>query len=314
MQKVIIEKDKAIGVLFKKGNEEILVNCNKEIIISAGAFQSPQVLMYSGVGDRDELKKQGIDCIKELPGVGKNLQDHLFYPLSGKLKKQEGINHYLKPWNKAKAFGHYLFTNRGVLSASPLEARAFLHTEKAEDVNMQFHFCPVHVNNDYQTNSYNSKNYSKEDGFMLLPSLLKPKSRGYVGLSSPDPDSVPSIQPNFLSEEDDLKVLIKGGQIGLELINQSVFSSQLKEVYYPASPTEDALLEVLLNRIETIYHPVGTCKMGQDEMAVVDEQLRVRGIEGLRVIDASIMPTIISGNTNAPVYMIAEKGADMILT
>ena len=313
VQKIIVEGNKATGLIFKRKNGEVQVHCTKEVIISAGAFQSPQILMYSGIGEKEELDKQGIDCIKELPGVGKNLQDHLFFPLSGKLKKQEGINHYLNPWNKAKAFGHYLFTKRGALSASPLEARAFLHTEQEEDVNMQFHFCPVHVNQDYLTNPYNSAEFSREDGFMLLPSLLKPKSRGYVGLRSPDPNSDPIIQPNFLSHEDDLKVLLKGGQIGLELINQSVFSSQLKEVYFPAKSTEDAMLEVLLNRVETIYHPVGTCKMGDDEMAVVDNQLQVHGIEGLRVIDASIMPTVIAGNTNAPVYMIAEKGAAMIL-
>jgi choline dehydrogenase len=159
----------------------------------------------------------------------------------------------------------------------------------------------------------NQKEYVKEDGFLLLPSLLLPKSRGYVSLRSSDLDDDPLIQPNFLSADDDLKVLLAGGKIATDLIAQSAFSDHIQEIYYPSNDSDDAMLDVLLNRLETIYHPVGTCKMGSDESAVVDHQIRVHGIEGLRVIDASIMPRIVAGNTNAPVYMIAEKGAAMIL-
>ena len=313
VQKVIIENDKAVGVIYKKGNSEFTVKTNKEIILSAGAFQSPQILMHSGIGEKEELKKHGINCIKEIPGVGKNLQDHLFFPISGYLIRQEGINHYLKPWNKLKGLGNYLFSNKGPYTASPLEAYAFLHTEKKERVNMQFHFAAMHIGREYERDMYNLNDYLREDGFSLLPSLLKPKSRGYVTINSADPNADPIIQPNFLSEEDDLKVLLKGAKIAMELIGQPNFSIKVKEVYFPKNNSEEAMLDVLLNRIETIYHPVGTCKMGNDEMAVVDNELRVHGIESLRVIDASIMPTIVAGNTNAPVYMIAEKGADMVL-
>ena len=313
VQRIIIENDQAVGVIYKKGKSTITVKAKKEIILSAGAFQSPQVLMLSGIGDKTELKKYGINCLKQIPGVGKNLQDHLFYPISGFLKKQEGINHYLKPWNKLKGLGSYLFSNNGPYTASPLEAFVFTHTENKERVNMQFHFAPMHIGREYHRDMYNLNDYLRKDGFTLLPSLLLPKSRGYVGIKSADPNADPLIQPNFLLEEEDLKVLINGGKIAMELIAQSNFSAQVKEVYFPKNNSEDAILDVLLNRLETIYHPVGTCKMGNDEMAVVDNELRVHGIEGLRVIDASIMPTIVAGNTNAPVYMIAEKGADMVL-
>ncbi len=308
----MIENDKAIGVEYRTGDSSSIAKANKEIILSAGAFQSPQLLMCSGVGERDELAKHGISCVKQLPGVGKNLQDHLFYPISGFLKRNQGINHYLNVLDKAKALASYFLSNSGPFVASPLEAYAFLHTEHQEAVNMQIHFAPMHVGREYSRDFHTLKDYVREDGFMLLPSLLKPRSRGYVSIRSSNPNDDPLIQPNFLSHDDDIKVLLAGGKIAMELISQAVFSDHVKELYYPSADSEDALLDLLLNRVETIYHPVGTCKMGSDEMSVVDAQLRVHGIEGLRVIDASIMPTIVAGNTNAPVYMIAEKGADMI--
>jgi len=147
-----------------------------------------------------------------------------------------------------------------------------------------------------------------------LPTLLRPKSRGYLALRSNDSFDKPLIQPNFLEHEDDRKVLIESGKIALEVLKDYGFSAYLKEILTPPMGSSDeAFLDHILKQVETVYHPVGTCKMGSDEMSVVDEQLRVIGIEGLRVIDASIMPKIVSGNTNAPVYMIAEKGAEMIL-
>ncbi len=313
VQKIILENDRAVGVIYQKGNTDITVKAKKEILLSAGTFQSPQLLMLSGIGDKDELKQHGIACLKEIPGVGKNLQDHLFYPISGYLNNNTGINHYLKPWEKIKGLGQYIWSTRGPFTASPLEAFAFLHTENQERVNLQFHFAPMHIGREYERDMYNLKDYVREDGFTLLPSLLLPKSRGYVSIRSANPHDAPVIQPNFLSEEDDLQVLLKGGKIAMELIGQASFSRHVHELYFPKENSEEALLDVLLNRLETIYHPVGTCKMGNDEMAVVDQDLRVRGVEGLRVVDASIMPTIVAGNTNAPVYMIAEKAADMVL-
>ncbi len=268
--------------------------------------------MLSGIGQRSELEQHGIECIRDVPGVGKNLQDHLFFPIAGFLKQNQGINHFLNVWEKAKALGSYYLAGSGPFTVSPLEAFAFMHTENEDRVNMQFHFAPFHPGPNYTRDFYNQKEYVKDDGFLLLPSLLLPKSRGYVSIRSDHPDDDPLIQPNFLSEEEDLRVLLEGGKTAMKLIEQSAFSEQVRELYFPPDDSDDGMLDVLLNRLETIYHPVGTCKMGGDESAVVDHELRVHGIEGLRVIDASIMPTIVAGNTNAPVYMIAEKGAEMI--
>jgi len=313
VQKIQVENDRAIGVEYRHGTSTITAKANREVILSAGSFQSPQVLMLSGIGQQDELVKHGVECVKELPGVGKNLQDHLFFPIAGFLKQNQGINHYMKLWDKAKALRNYYFAGRGPFTVSPLEAFAFMHTEDQDRVNMQFHFAPFHPGPNYTRDFYNQKEYVKEDGFLLMPSLLQPQSRGFLTLRSSDPNDDPLIQPNFLSEEADLRVLLEGAKIAMKLIGQSVFSDQVEEIYFPSDDSDEAMLDVLLNRLETIYHPVGTCKMGSDEMAVVDDQLRVHGIEGLRVIDASIMPTIVAGNTNAPVYMIAEKGAEMII-
>lgn len=314
VQKLKIENDKAVAVEYRRGGSLITVKANKEVILSAGTFQSPQLLMCSGVGQKSELERHGIRCVKQLPGVGKNLQDHLFFPIAGFLKENRGINHYLKAWDKAKALGAYYLSRSGPFTVSPLEAFAFLHTENQQRVNMQFHFAPFHPGPNYQRDFYNQKEYVRDDGFLLLPSLLLPKSRGEVSIRSANPDDDPVIQPNFLSAEDDLRVLLAGAKTAMELIQQPEFSDHVRQIYFPQNDSDDAMLDVLLNRLETIYHPVGSCKMGSDEMAVVDEQLRVHGIEGLRVIDASIMPTIVAGNTNAPVIMIAEKAAEMIVS
>ncbi|HHM21614.1 MAG TPA: choline dehydrogenase [Bacteroidetes bacterium] len=313
VQKIIIKNDKAAGVEYIWGNKTQTAEAKKEVILSAGSFQSPQLLMLSGIGEKAELKKHGIICIKELPGVGKNLQDHLFFPVSGYLKENIGINHYLIPFQKLKALGKYILSKRGPFAASPLEAYSFFHTDGGERVNMEFHFAPMHIGREYYRDMYNLNDYVREDGFTILPSLLLPKSRGHIALRSANPQDAPAIQPNFLSSPEDLAILIKGGKKAVELVEQPVFSRYVKELYYPKNNSDDAWKELILNRVETIYHPVGTCKMGHDEMAVVDSQLQVHGIENLRVIDASIMPAIVAGNTNAPVYMIAEKGAQMIL-
>lgn len=341
VQRIQLRNDRVVAVDYRRGKSNGRAEVSREVILSAGAFQSPQLLMLSGIGDAEQLRRHGIKCLKELPGVGQNLQDHLFYPIAGFLKQQQGVNHYLKPWQKAKALGQYFSGRRGPFVASPLEAFAFFQlaqdgsfrgspgrgraggqpiceqdtpgAQESGRVNMQFHFAPLHSGREYWRDFYNLKHFVTEDGFSLLPSLLKPKSRGYVALRSADPQDVPCIQPNFLADDDDLKLLMAAGKVALELVGQSEFSRHVKELYFPPDASDDALRDVLLNRLETIYHPVGTCKMGTDEMAVVDAELRVHGIEGLRVIDASIMPTIVAGNTNAPVMMIAEKGAAMIV-
>lgn len=314
VQKIVIQQDQAKGVLYKKGSSLIEVKASEEVIVCAGAIQSPQLLMLSGIGDREELKNQGIELKVELPGVGKNLQDHLFFGVGASANQQSGLNHYIPPIGQLKGLASYLWKKTGPFACSPLESVAFLNIDKPQDpVNFQLHFTPLNFGPDYDYDIYDINSLPKQDGFSILPTLLHPKSRGYIGLRSSHAGDAPIIQPNFLSEEADLAILVKGAKLGLELIKHSSLSQFTHEIVAPLDETESGLTEHIKRSVETVYHPVGTCKMGTDDMAVVDSDLRVRGISSLRVVDASIMPTIISGNTNAPCFMIAEKAADLIL-
>ena len=226
----------------------------------------------------------------------------------------KGLNHVLKPLSQLQYLLQYAISKSGPMTIGPLEAVAFTKVFKDNDrPDLQLHFAPIQA--DYNTDLHNWKTLPTVDGFSILPTLLKPKSRGYLGLRSADPNVAPLVQPNFLSEEQDLKILVEGIKLALDVMDQTPLKAVTKSSVTPPAKgaSEEAIIEHIRRRVETVYHPVGTCKMGSDEMAVVDEELRVHGIEGLRVVDASIMPTIVSGNTNAPVIMIAEKAADLIL-
>ncbi|MEL7160048.1 MAG: GMC family oxidoreductase N-terminal domain-containing protein [Bacteroidota bacterium] len=316
VSRVLVERDRAVGVLAgKAGKTPQTFRAGKEVILSAGAFASPQLLMLSGIGDREALQKLDIDSVHHLPGVGKNLQDHLFVPIGAFSHQQEGQNHTARPWPMAKAFYEYLVHKRGVFNSSPLEAVAFGSTAASpERVDYQLHFSAFHVGPGYDSDFHNYRTFPNDaDGFTILPSLLRPESRGELRLRSTDPLAPPHIQPNFLSAAADREVLLTATKKACEIFLAPAFAPYLKKQFSPPDRSSDeAIFLHIQKQVETIYHPVGTCKMGNDELAVVDDALRVRGIGGLRVIDASIMPRIVSGNTNAPVYMIAEKGADLI--
>lgn len=315
-KQVLLDKGQAIGVEFFSGKHATeKAYANREVILSAGAFQSPHILLLSGVGPAHTLRQYGIPVKHELPGVGKNLQDHAFTGVSALASQPVSTNRFLTPWGQLSSFVRYALTKSGPLTCSPLEANAFINLEAPDDrVDFQFHFAPLHLGSDYKANLYDINTLPRTDGFSILPILLKPKSRGCVGLRSASPLDAPLIQPNFYSHEDDRRMMLKGIRKALDIIGADAFSPYRKEVLLPPKRVSDDDLWLHVQRLtEALYHPVGTCKMGTDELAVVDPELRAHGIGGLRVVDASIMPTIVSGNTNAPVIMIAEKAADLIL-
>jgi choline dehydrogenase len=316
VSRVIIENGQAKGVEFvSKRKLTETVTCNKEVIVSCGAFQSPQILMLSGIGDRNELELMGIDVKMDLPGVGKNLQEHAWSGVSCESSVPTG-NTVLKPFPKIKALLQHLIIKKGPLCNSPLEANAFYRTEAGlERPDLQFHFVPLGIAADYSTDIYKLGTFPKRDGFSVLSIVIRPKSRGYVALKNSDPLSAPLIQPNLLSHPDDMEVLKKGIRKAIEIVSAPALKAfSTKGVCLPQPPFSDEHLEQHIRKsLETLYHPVGTCRMGNDDMAVVDDQLRVKGIRGLRVADASVMPTIVSGNTNAACIMIGEKASDLII-
>ncbi|MEM9326799.1 MAG: GMC family oxidoreductase N-terminal domain-containing protein [Bacteroidota bacterium] len=314
--KVLIENDRATGVevVRSRGTRETIM-ARKEVILSAGTINSPQVLLRSGIGPSYSLERQKISPKRVLEGVGRNLQDHLFFPVSATAHQQEGLNHVIPFRAQVRELIKYA-QGKGALTIGPLEAVAFFNLEDrgSERCNFQFHFAPLHIGKGYDYDAYDLSTFPRRDGFTILPSLLHPKSRGFVDLSSSDPTAAPIIQPSFLSDDADMEQLVQGGQLALDVLQSAHFDPYRKEIVAPLKCDTDEDWRMHIRRsVETIYHPVGTCKMGVDEFAVVDPELRVHGIEALRVVDASIMPTIITGNTNAPCYMIAEKAADLIL-
>lgn len=288
------------------------VSANKEIILSAGAFGSPQLLLLSGVGPSQELKSLGIPVVHHLKGVGKNLQEHADIglirstSLSGTLSlTARDILH----WTPSVL--RYLYSFRGLPQSFPGETGGFFRSEpRLKKPDLQWGFGPGRSRNHGR-----DRKALLKSGYSTHITLLRPKSRGEVTLNDSDSRSSPRIDLNLLSNDADIETLIKGIKITREILNAPAFADcrQASDDQLLRDPTDEQLKEFLRQEVQHIYHPVGTCKMGKDKMSVVDPQLRVHGLQGIRVIDASVMPTIVGGNTNAPTIMIGERGADLIL-
>jgi choline dehydrogenase len=315
VKQILIEKDRAIGVelITGKGMSE-KIYCQKEVIVSAGAIKSPQLLLLSGIGDKETLRHAGIETKLDLPGVGHNLQDHVWSHVSN-LCNLPTANRDVRPIYQLKGMLQYLVFNKGPLCYSPIEANAFFKTsDELSRPDIQLHFAPFYPGNDYQTNIYDIKTYPKENGFCILTILLHPQSRGFVTIRSNNPLDPPLIQPNFFEQIKDINTLLSGLKKTMEIADAAAFRPySVAGLHHPTRhASEEELLAHISKSLETLYHPVGTCKMGKDEMAVVDDKLQVHGLSGLRIMDASVMPTIVSGNTNAACIMIGEKGADLL--
>ncbi len=312
VEKVLIKDGVATGVLYKHRGKVQQVIANKEVIVSAGAINSPQILMLSGIGPKAELKKHNINIVHTLEGVGKNLQDHVDVLCVAKHNRTQLLAYRPKAiWWGMKETLKFITNRAGLLTSAISESGGFIKSDPAiAEPDLQLHFVPAAMD-DHGRNHKLLCSY----GIALHVCLLRPKSRGSVTLASDKVSQSPRINLNMLSHQYDIDTMIKAVKIAKQILSTPPLSSTHIKYIFPdeSCSTNQDILQFLKNKCNTIYHPVGTCKMGQDELSVVNEQLKVRGIKQLRVIDASIMPTLISGNTNAPTMMIAAKGADMIL-
>ncbi len=305
VQKINISQQKATSVIFIQKEKEHIVTVNKEVVLCGGAINSPQLLMLSGIGPAEHLQEMGIPVVQDVPGVGQNLQDHLAVPVAYACNQPVSMAGAESFKNKLK----YKLGKRGPLTSNIGEAGGFFKTDASASIpDMQLIFAPVY---------YLDHGFHVPDGhgFTIVPILLRPKSRGKVILKTADPMQHPQIYANYGNDPQDIEKMIAGIKIARTIAQTAALTTYEESEYAPEKgmQTDDALRDYVREKAFTLYHPVGSCKMGVDALSVVNPQLQVRGITGLRVADASIMPQIISGNTNAPTVMIAEKAADMIL-
>ena len=315
--RVTFEGTRATGIAYKHKREDKLATAHREIILAGGAINSPQLLMLSGVGDAAALGALGIKSVINRPGVGKNLQDHLSIRVMHQSKVRTITDELSKFERGIAAVIRAVLFRSGPAAGFPLAGGAFLKTSPdLEMPDVQIHFSPGNLMSIHRKPfAKPATDHTRPDAFMCHACQLRPESRGEIFLRSADPEMPPAMEPNYLSAEYDRQVMRAGFKLARNLMSQPAFAEFSHGEIWPGPnlQSDDEIDDFIASAAGTVYHPVGTCRMGTDEEAVLDSALRVRGAQGLRVVDASIMPTLVGGNTNAPTIMIAEKAADMIL-
>jgi len=309
--KVLMRKGRAIGVemVDGKGQRPDTIHAESEVIVCGGAVNSPQILQLSGIGDPEMLSRIGVTPVVDSPEVGQNLQDHLDVTVVSEMTQPLSAYSRQKGWRKIAVGLKYLATKKGAGADQFLQVGGFLNSREGLDrPDIQLHAMNA-VMMDH------GRAEIDRDGFTVHACQLRPESKGYIGLKSDDPFDHPLIDPNYLAAEEDRRVMREGLKIVRDIVGQNALTPFRGPEMMPGESVKtDEEIDTFIRRAgETIYHPVGTVRMGSDDRAPLDASLRVRGVEGLRVVDASVMPTLIGGNTNAPTIMIAEKAADMIL-
>ncbi len=315
-EKVIIDDGRATGVRFRVDGNSVKATARREVILSGGAVNSPQLLELSGIGDPEVLRAAGIEVKVAAPGVGTNLQDHYVVSMQYRLQNCVSVNELSRGWRLGREALRYATSRKGLLTMSAAHVQAYVRTRPGLDgPDVQFHILPATVD----VEKFVAKQIwelEKMPGLTFAACQLRPESRGTIHIKSADPFAAPSIRPNYLADRLDQDTIVAGLRWGRVIAGQQALSPYMGDELLPGAAvvSDDDLLEFARQSGSTIYHPVGTCAMGRagDPRAVVDPELRVRGVEGLRVVDASVMPRLVSGNTNAPTIMIAEKASDMI--
>ena len=308
VRKILFEGRRAVGVSVDEGGRQSIIRARREIVLSAGALQSPHLLLLSGIGPGEDLQRVGLPVVTDSPGVGANLQDHPDFVFLYEARSLDllGLS-FAGAMRMLRDVRRYRASRRGMVATNFAEAGGFLRTRPDLPLpNVQLHFV-VALADDH------ARRLRAGHGYSCHVCLLRPKSRGRVRLRTPEPGDRPFIDPNFLGETEDVDEMVEGFRITRRLMDAPALAAwRTRELYTAGISTDEDIRAILRERVDTVYHPAGTCRMGADRSGVVDHRLRVRGVENLRVADCSIMPTLIGGNTNAPAIMIGEKAADMI--